>query len=224
MPVRPLPFVWGVLFLFAPAAWAIPIDLLADPSFGSTNGTGATALVSLSFSEEGTDDLMTVSIWNTTPVSIGSKLTAVGLEIPYWVSTGIDFAKDGQSSYFDTLTFNESVTPWWLDAPGGYDLMITSDGKFQGGNPKGAPAAGEMQTVVLSLSDTGLSTTELRNEFARYYASLTDNYMIVRFQAVGPGGNLSDIVVGRCTPEPSSLGLLVLGAAALVLRRGGRGL
>ncbi|UCG32995.1 MAG: PEP-CTERM sorting domain-containing protein [Phycisphaerales bacterium] len=223
MSVRYLPFVWGLVSLFAPAAWAIPIDLLADPSFGSTSGTGATALVSLSFSEDGAEDLMTVSIHNTTPVSIGSKLTAVGLEIPYWISTSIDFAKDGESSYFDTLTFNKSVSPWWLDAPGGYDLMITSDGRFEGGSSKGAPAAGEMQTVVLSLSDTGLSSTQLRNAFAQYYAGLTDNYMIVRFQAVGPNGNLSDKVVGR-TPEPSSLGLLVLGAGLLVPRRGRPGL
>jgi hypothetical protein len=193
--------------------------LLIDPSFGSTEDTGATAVVSLSFSEQGTDDLMTVSIWNTTPMSIGSKLTAIGLEVPDLLSMGIDFAEEGESSYFDRLAFDESVSPGWLDAPGGYDLMITSDGNFDGGSPKGAPAAGEMQTVVLSLSDTGLSPVQLRNAFVQYYEGLDDNFLVARFQAVGPGGNLSDKVVGH-TPEPSALGLLVLGAAVLVLRRG----
>jgi hypothetical protein len=219
MSVRFLPFVWGSLFICAPAAWATPIDLLVDPSYGSTGDTGATGLVSLSFSQRGSDSFMTVRIQNTTPPQIGSRLTAVGLEIPDSLSSSIDFARGGKSRYFDTLTLNRSIWPRRLNAPGGYDLMLTSDGNFQGGCIWGAPVAGSEQTVVLSLGNTMLRAGQLRSLFADYYAELDDNYVIARFQAVGPCGHRSDKVMGA-VPEPSSLGLLVV--AALLQRRRGR--
>jgi hypothetical protein len=202
----------GAVVWVCAGAQAEPIVLLIDPSFGSTENTGATARLVLSFSESGTDDLVQMAITNTTPLALGSALTAVGLEVPdSWAAS---FAPGGTSAYFDALDLDVSVSPGWLDAPGGYDLMLTSDGSFEGGNPQGAPQAGETQTVVLSLGDTGLTPTALAATFSTYYAGLQPPYAVARFQAVGPGGELSD-KVGGGVPEPSTLLLLASGLGVL---------
>ena len=197
---------------------ATMIDLLVDPGHGSAENTGATAFVSLEFSEDEAGELMTISIENTTPAEIGSSLTAVGLELPDSLWLTVHFAPGGESSYFDTLTFNHSVMPVWLDAPGGYDLMITSDGNFEGGNAGGAPTSGEMQVVTLTLGDTGLTLEELLTTFEDYYLDSEANYVIVRFLAVGSDGELSDKVLGG-TPEPGSLGLVAWGGLLALRRR-----
>jgi len=201
------------------SAQASPVNLAIDPSFGSAESTGATADITLTFSEDGADDLMTVLIDNTTPNAIGSSLTAVGLELPDSLSLSPSFATGGTSAYFDTLTFDDGVSPGWLDAPGGYDLMITSDGNFEGGSPNGAPTEGQSQTVILNLGDTGLAPADLATLFESYYLGLTTNYTIARFQSVGPEGEDSDKVLGH-VPEPASLALLALGGVGLLRRRG----
>ncbi len=211
---------WGVLALFmsVAASPASVVDLYFDPGFGSNSYTGCTAIVSLSFSEEAGEEWLAVAIHNTTPTSIGSRLTALGLELPDSLSLGLAFAPGGQSDYFDTLTFDVSISPGWLDAPGGYDLMITSDGSFEGGNPNGAPAAGQTHTVRLTLGDTGLTPAQLSDTFRDYYVRSDDRIAVARFQSVGPDGELSD-KVGGGVPGPGSISLLALGGLAILRRR-----
>ena len=205
-------------------AWmadASTIDLVIDPGFGSTENTGATAAVVLDFFEVGSDDRLTVTLTNTTPPEIGSSLTATGFELPVSPSFSVAFAPGGEGPYFDTLTFDHSVSPGWMDAPGGYDVMLTSDGNFNGGSPAGAPTEGQSETVILSLGDTGLVASELASAFADYYADQTDRYLIARFQAVGPDGEDSDMV-GGALPEPASHALLSVSALALLRRKRSR--
>lgn len=212
--------------LISPGARAGTVDLFIDSRFGSTENTGATALVSLGFSEEDLDDYLTVLLENTTPVEIGSKLTAVGFELPDFLDLAIAISEQVKGRgrglemgpYFDTLTFDHSVSPGWLDAPGGFDLMITSDGNYQGGNPNGAPNAGESQSVILNLGDTGLTIDELENGFRDFYAAVENHVAIARFQAVGPDGEGSDKVGGHL-PEPATIVLLAFGAFAIHRRR-----
>ena len=199
------------------AAEASPIELFLDPSFGSTENTGATGSLILTFTEDNSDDWLLIEIANTTPPEIGSKLTAVGIELPDFIETPFSFADDGESAYFDVLTFDVGVSPGWLNAPGGYDLMITSDGNFQGGNPNGAPQAGEWQLVVVNLGDTGRTPTQLENAFRALYLDPPGHIAISRFQAVGPGGGGSDKVLGGI-PEPSTLALMSCAAVALLGR------
>lgn len=197
-------------------AQASTITLLIDPSFGSTEDTGATARLLLSFSENGADELLHVIIENTTPPSIGSLLTAVGFEVPdSWAAS---FAAGGTSTYFDELDLDVPVSPGWLNAVDGYDLMVTSDGNFEGGSPQGAPTAGESQSVVMNLGDTGSTPEELFTTFADFYAQQEGDFVIGRFQAVGPGGNLSD-KVGGGLPEPGTLLLVASGGLLVASRR-----
>ncbi|MCK4659936.1 MAG: PEP-CTERM sorting domain-containing protein [Phycisphaerae bacterium] len=207
-----------VWVLSAVPAWGDTVTLFIDPGSGSTENTGATATLVFEFSEVGADDFLSVRMQNTTPEDIGSSLTAVGFELPDSLSLSVSFAPGGASSYFDELTFDECVLPGWMDAPGGYDLMLTSDGNFQGGNPNGAPTAGESQTVLLALGDTGLTADQLATTFSDFYTGLTDHFVIGRFQAVGPDGEDSDMV-GGYIPEPGTLVLLMLGGTGFLARR-----
>ncbi|MFH0980775.1 MAG: PEP-CTERM sorting domain-containing protein [Planctomycetota bacterium] len=209
-------YVGVVLACAAGGAQGSAIILVIDPSFGSTESTGATARLSLSFTEDGLNDLLHVLIENTTPGSIGSSLTAVGFEVPdSWPAT---FASGGTGTFFDELDLDVAISPGWLSAPGGYDVMITSDHNFEGGSPQGAPTEGESESIVLNLGNTGSTPDQLVTLFTTYYAGLEGYYAVGRFQAVGPGGELSDKVAGNA-PEPGTLLLLGCGGLAALRRR-----
>ncbi len=208
----------GVLtFWCAGGAAASPIQLFIDPMFGSTENTGARASLLISFDADGMSELMTIAITNTTPPEVGSLLTAVGLELPATLGSNFGFAPGGTAFFYDRLSFDVSVSPPHFDAPGGYDLMITSDGNFLGGNPQGAPAAGQTQTVILDLGDTGLSPQELTDAARDFYFAQTHNFLIGRFQAVGSFGEDSDKVLGG-VPEPGMVVLMLCGLAVMLRR------
>lgn len=197
----------------APAsAGMIVIDI--ERGCGSTENTGAAGRLTLDFSTNGSDDYLSILVENVTPALIGGRLTAVGLEYPDSLAAP---TLQTPSSYFDELNLNVSIAPPGLDAPGGYDVLITSDMNFEGGSSMGAP--GSAQTVVLNFGDTGLTSTELMDLFMNFYSGFSGRYAIARFQSLLNGG--SDKVCGRLVPEPGTLALLALGAAAAI-RRGRR--
>jgi hypothetical protein len=209
-----------VALLVGVAAEASSISIYMDPTAGhSAENTGATALVILDFADGVDEDFLTITIENTTPEEIGSSLTGVGLELPDSLSLSPALLDISPSEYFDTLSFDQSLPPpVWIDAPGGYDLALSSDGDLGGGNTGGAPLAGETQIVMLSLGDTGQTAAALEQAFRGFYKSTPDNFAVVRFQAVGPDGEDSDKVTG-VVPEPATLALLALGGLAIGRRR-----
>ncbi len=208
-----------VAVLLSCASTASAIELVVDPTFGSTGDTGATAALSLEFGDHGDDDILTLMIANTTSPKIGSKLTAVGLEMPDFLIHPPTLVPSMTTAYFDTLTFNDSMSPATLDAPGGYDLVISSDGNFLGGPPTGAPSAGARESVMLNLGDTGMSSADLAIAFEQFYASFRGRFVVGRFQVVGAGGEGSDKVGGGLIPEPATLVLLAMGGLAVLRRR-----
>ena len=48
---------------------AAELGLIIDPMFGSTEDTGSSALITLSFMERGKDDVLSITIENTTPAA-----------------------------------------------------------------------------------------------------------------------------------------------------------
>jgi len=214
---RKLPRLVFTLVSIVVTSQTSAFELIIDPAFGSTENTGSTAKLNFEFSQHGTDDLLTILIANTTPRKIGSKLTAVGLEIPDWLIQPPSLVITPDTAYFDMLTFNESMAPGWLDAPGGYDLVITSEENFLGGNPNGAPSAGARESVTLNLGDTGLSAEQLEKRFFEFFTDFSGNSVVGRFQSVGPHGNFSD-KVGGGVPEPTTIILLAVGWLALLRR------
>ncbi len=214
----------GVMVSAASATPIVQVEFLALPNT-STESTGVSGRLTLSFSESDGVDYLTLTIANTTSPTIGGKLTGVGLEMPEELVDWPVFASGGTSAYFDQLNYNVGVSPGWMNAPGGYDLMISSDGKFEGGSPIGAPSAGEAQTIVLSLGNTLKTPDEWGNIFSGFYTQTTDYFAIARFQAVGPNGEDSDKVLGVHSPEPGALLFMTAGLAGfwMVLRRSSRG-
>ena len=203
---------------FAATAQASPIlQVDITPSGGqSTGNTGATGRLTFEFFD-GAQDTFTLLIENTTPLALASKFTGVAIEIPDNLPNLPVFATGGTSSYFDELTYNYQATPGFLNAVGGYDLAITSEGNFLGGPPQGAPSSGQSQLVTISLGNTPLNADQLLADFQALYSDA--NTVLGRFQAVGPNGG-SDRVTGHLTPEPSTLLLLALGQCFLMrLRR-----
>lgn len=202
---------------FCSAAQAAPIVLFLDPSFGSTEHTGATGALTLSFTEDMDDDWLHIEIANTTPPEVGSKLTAAVIEVPDFLGGGLTFADGGTSDYFDMLTFDADISPPWLNAVGGYDLMFTSDGNFEGGNPNGGPTPGLSQQVVVNLGDTGRTPMELESAFRSFYLDPAGHVAAGRFQSVGPDGEGSDKIAGGI-PEPGTLALMSCAALAMLRR------
>lgn len=204
--------------VFSAAASASTVELIIDPQFGSTEGTGSTARILLEFTTIELEDLLTVTIENTTPPEIGSWMTAIGLELPDIFGDHTQMMLTTASDYFDHLLFDESMAPPWLDAPGGYDLVISGDSSLLGGSPRGAPMSGESQTVVISLGQTDFTPAELASISRNFYDDPSANFLVGRFQVVGMAVDDSDKVRGTI-PEPTTLLLLGVGLCTATHRR-----
>ncbi len=201
------------------AAPYLIMEFMAGPD-NSTENTGVRARMTFSFINDAAGDLVSIEIANTTPPEIGSTLTAIALEWPFQIAHPV-FADGGEGSYFHHLDYNVNVNPKWINAVDGYDVVLTSDGRFQGGRPHGAPRVGESDTVIFNVGFSGLTADELHDAFFDfYYSTASLPLAAARFQEVGVGGNLSDMVMMSVhIPEPSSLLLLGLGGWLIVKRR-----
>lgn len=216
-------FMFGMAMMFAalPAAHAgmITVDLISTAST-STEATGVSGRLTFDFMENTEGDFLSLVIENTTNSLIGSRLTAVGFELPGLLTVAPVFAPGGASAYFDELDYDVDVSPGWLNAPGGYDLMVTSDHNFQGGNAQGAPQAGASQSILIALGNTAYNAPQLRDAFMDALSDGDQSFVVGRFQSVGPDGEDSDMVRGgRVVPEPATAALLIAGLLLPLARR-----
>jgi len=207
-----------------------------DPAYGSTESTGASASLEFNFAADGDDTVMTMSIDNTTPSSIGSTLVGIAFNLP----TAVD---DADMDYDPLLsTFTEVFEP--ADAPpyGTFEFGVRNDGakNFVGGKAtSGLREDDAPQDVQFTFSKPGtqLDPSVLEAEFMALFASVNPPHVFGRFQQVGPDGKSSDKVLGKLvaepdpgpgpapdpdpevTPEPLSAALAMLGLGVLGLGR-----
>jgi len=203
-----------VTLWLAAAAQAGSVQLVIDPSFGSTENTGSSALVTLDFSTLNTVDLMTVTIENTTPLDVNSWLSAVGLELPDSFGDSSSIELDTAGTYFDTLLFDQDFPPPSFNADGGYDVVFSGDQSFLGQTPSGAIMGNESDSFVISFGDTPLEPADFVSRSLEFYNDPGANLIVGRFQRVGSTGDDSDKVRGGL-PEPATLVLLALGVGVL---------
>ena len=218
------------LALFAQSASAV-LSIDYNPAVQSNENTGSTATALFNFSDQSGDVFIDVQLFNTTPDAIGSTLMAITMDLPEGIEGG-DMSLDSLSSKFDVVQTNVTL-------PGSstfdFGVGLHDKGKaskvFHGGPTHDGLDHGDSAAFRLVL-DSALTAAQVEDLFADGYESGSLE-TAVRFQDVGPNGELSDVVYGdprdpvepnpepKPIPEPmtTTLGLLSLAGIAVATRR-----
>lgn len=202
------------------AAPAQAFTVTIDPSFGSTENTGSTALLDFNFTQQGNNTLLNLFIQNTTVASIPSTLVGVAFDTPNGISQS-SYSANGSS--FFRLFNDQSLNPY-----GSFDIGIRSGatgGGLNGGNPQTGLTNGQAATALFTFN--GQNAASLETAFFNLFSQPQPGntaYVAARFQQVGENRNDSDKVKGGVTtaaavPEPTTMAGLALAGAGLLGRK-----
>jgi hypothetical protein len=190
----------GLAATLAAMPRAEAFTLSITPNNGSSENTGASALLDFNFVQSGTSTVLNLGIRNTTDGSKGLGATAatlvgVGFDLPDNVANP---AYSALTSTFTKTYFNQDAT---LNPYGTFDLGIRSgSGNFAGGNPTAGLTAGQSTTTRFTFANWNASTLENLFKTGFQNDSLR---AVARFQQVNAGGG-SDKVLGDFVPEVST--------------------
>ena len=202
---------------FAGAANAT-VTLEFNPSWGSTENTGAAATAAFSFSDVASDvgiDLILRNITNGARGGLNAtSATLVGLAFDLPTFTSLSYADGGTN--FTKLWTNVILPPFET-----FDFGISTPRKtFVGGNPNGGLTSGNTLAVVHFRVNTTLNAAAFEAAFAAGNLVGGDLNAAARFQQVNTGGG-SDKVWGgsppsplhqpTAVPEPATWALMILG-------------
>ncbi len=172
--------------------------LSINPTNGSTENTGASALLDFNFVQDGSNVLLNLGIKNTTNGSLGlgatqATLVGVGFDLPSLIK---NFTYNAGTSTFTNLYQNAALQPY-----GTFDVGIRSagTGNFAGGNPTAGLKAGQSTMVSFLFSGSNLTARSVEDSFLNGIKSGSLE-VVGRFQQVNAGGG-SDKVIGGLLPE-----------------------
>lgn len=201
--------------------------LSIDPSFGSTENTGAQALLNFNFVDTGSGVRLDLGLLNTTDGSAGlgaTRATLVGVGFDLLNGVTVSSYSSGSSGFTQLWTGGSaSLSGRTQDGQslGSFDVGISPPrNSFNGGNPQAGLTAGSSTLVSFLLGGANLNASALEASFLQGFSS-GDLRVAGRFQQVNAGGG-SDKVLGgvvkggnsEAVPEPSTiLGVAAAGAA-----------
>lgn len=197
----------AIALSIAPINPAEAFTLSLNPSNGSTENTGSTALLDFNFVQDGSNVKLNLGVKNTTNGSDGlgataSTLVGIGFDLPSFIKS---FSYSAANSSFTKLygdsKLNTSVSgDAALNPYGTFDVGIRSagSGNFAGGNPQSGLTAGQSSLVSFIFSGTGLTANSVESSFL---SGMRDKSLgiVGRFQQVNAGGG-SDKVLGSVVP------------------------
>lgn len=201
------------------AAPAQAFSLYINPIYGSTENTGATALLDFKFVDTVQGVLLQLGIKNTTNGSAGRGATSATLVgVAFDLLSGVSAPQSGYkpgSSTFTKYYTNPSIPGLNNNKPFTVGIRSAGSGNFVGGNPTAGLTANQSTSVSFLLNGVTGTAAQVEQAFLQGFKDGTLK-AAARFQQVeapGISGGSDKVMAG--VPEPTTIGGLLLGGCLL---------
>jgi PEP-CTERM motif len=177
---------------------AFELNFGAASQSSNTPATGSSAKVDFKFTQSGQNVLVNLDIFNTTgETTFGSGATESTLMgFAFDLLDGITIGSFTGSNYFGNIASNVDLQPFDT-----FDVGISRNSNFLGGNPNGGLTQGLSSSVSFLLSGANLLAETLEQDFFQGFSDGTLKWA-TRFQAVNAGAGSDKLLGGTITGGP----------------------